>query len=435
MKNISRRDALKFGAIAGGALLLPIGLQRKSYAGDAGSPKVTPFSQRFQVPPVLSPVRSDATTDYYQINVNKTRVSLLPGLSSEVFSYNGLTPGPTIIQRKDRQSVVRFINNSIGTPTSTHLHGMASLPQYDGYAEDLIYPGQYKDYIYPNNRAATLWYHDHAIHKTAINVYKGLAGLYLVKDDFEAGLNLPSGAYDVPLLLKDMIFRADGTVVYDDQGEKGVMGDVITVNGVAWPRMEVANRKYRFRLLNCSVSRSYELALSNGGKLTMIGTDAGLTGAPVDVANFRVGPAERYEFVIDFSKYPVGTKIVLRNLQPPNNDNYDGTEVVMRFDVVRKEADNSSVPAKLRDYPVLAESSAVRTREFRYERTNGLWVINGKTWDVNRFDANPQLGDTEIWRLYNNAGGWFHPIHLHILKTPLIGKSWLSIPVKNLHVK
>ncbi|XHX79994.1 MAG: multicopper oxidase family protein [Stenomitos frigidus ULC029] len=423
MKTLSRRDALKLGAIAGGALLLPVGLQSRSYAGDAGSPKVTPFSQPFKVPPVLSPVRSDGTTDYYQINVNKTRVSLLPGLSSEGFSYNGLTPGPTIIQRKDRQSVVRFINNSIGTPTSTHLHGMASLPQYDGYAEDLIFPGQYKDYIYPNNRAATLWYHDHAIHKTAINVYKGLAGLYLVKDDFEAGLNLPSGAYDVPLLLKDMIFRADGTVVYDDQGEKGVMGDVITVNGVAWPRMEVANRKYRFRLLNCSVSRSYQLALSNGGKLTMIGTDAGLTGAPVDVANFRVAPAERYEFVIDFSKYPVGTKIVLRNLQPPNNDNYDGTDVVMRFDVVRRESDSSTVPSTLRPYNLIPAASAVRTREFRYERTNGLWVINGKTWDVNRFDANPQLGDTEIWRLYNNAGGWFHPIHLHLLDMQILDRN------------
>ncbi|MCY7276049.1 MAG: multicopper oxidase domain-containing protein, partial [Phormidesmis sp. CAN_BIN44] len=289
MKKISRRDALKLGAIAGGTLLLPIGLQSKSYAGDAGSPKVTPFSLPFKVPPLLNPVRSDSTTDYYQIKVNKARVSLLPGLTSEVFSYNGSVPGPTIVQRQGRQSVVRFINDSIGTPTSTHLHGMASLPQYDGYAEDLIFPGQYKDYIYPNNRAATLWYHDHAIHKTAPNVYKGLAAFYLVKDDFEAGLNLPSGAYDVPLLLKDVIFGADGTVIYDDQGEKSLMGDVITVNGVAWPRMEVANRKYRFRLCNGSISRSYQLALSNGAKFTMIGTDAGLMGAPVEVANFRIG--------------------------------------------------------------------------------------------------------------------------------------------------
>jgi FtsP/CotA-like multicopper oxidase with cupredoxin domain len=423
MRKISRRDALKFGVLAGGSLLLPIGLQSRSYAGDAGSPKVAPFSLPFKVPPVLSPVRSDATTDYYQINVNKTRVNILPSLSTEVFSYNGTMPGPTIIQRKDRQSVVRFINNSIGTPTSSHLHGMASLPQYDGYAEDLIAPGQYKDYIYPNNRAATLWYHDHAIHKTAPNVYKGLAAFYLVQDDLEMGLNLPTGAYDVPLLLKDLILSANGSLVYDDKGQSSLMGDVITVNGVPWPRMEVANRKYRFRLCNGSISRSYRLALSNGGKFTMIGTDAGLMGSPVDVTDFRIAMGERYEFVIDFSKYPVGTKIVLKNLQPPNNINYDGTDVVMRFDIVRQESDPSSVPSTLRPYNLIAASSAVRTREFRYERTNGLWVINGKTWDVNRFDANPQLGDIEIWRLYNNSGGWFHPVHLHLLDMQLLDRN------------
>jgi len=237
MKRLTRRDALKLGAIAGGSLLLPIGIQNKSYAGDAGSPRIAPFSLPFRVPPVLSPIRSDGTTDYYQITVSKTRVNIVPNLSTEVFSYNGTMPGPTIIQRKDRQSIVRFINDSIGTPTSTHLHGMASLPQYDGYAEDLIPPGYYKDYIYPNNRAASLWYHDHAIHQTARNVYQGLAAGYIVQDDLELGLPLPKGQYDVQLLLKDIILSPNGTLVYDDQGEKSLMGDIITVNGVPWPRM------------------------------------------------------------------------------------------------------------------------------------------------------------------------------------------------------
>ncbi len=414
---------MKFGAIAGGSLLLPIGLQKRSYASDPNSPKVAPFSLPFRLPPVLNPVRSDATTDYYEIKVNKTRVNIIPGLSTEVFSYNGTVPGPTIRQRKDRQSVVRFINDSIGTPTSTHLHGMASLPQYDGYAEDLIPPGYYKDYIYPNNRAATLWYHDHAIHRTARNVYKGLAASYIVQDDLELGLALPKGAYDVSLMIQDVILSSNGSLVYDDDGEDNLMGDIITVNGVPWPRMEVANRKYRFRVLNGSLSRSYRLALSNGSKFTMIGTDAGLMGSPVEVANFRLGMAERYEFVIDFSKYPVGTKIVLQNLSLPNNEDYANTNVVMRFDVVRQEADDSSVPSTLRPYSVIPTSSAVRTREFRYERSNGLWVINGKVWDVNRIDANPQLGDVEIWRLYNNSGGWFHPIHVHLIDAQIIDRN------------
>ncbi|MBD1836086.1 multicopper oxidase domain-containing protein [Cyanobacteria bacterium FACHB-472] len=422
MKRISRREMLKLGALAGGSLLLPIGLQGRSFAGDAGSPRVTPFSLPFRVPPVLNPVRSDSTTDYYQITMRKGQAGILPGKSTQVWGYNGISPGPTIKQRKDRQSVVRFIND-VGTETSVHLHGMASLPQYDGYAEDLTYPGQYKDYIYPNNRAATLWYHDHAVHETARNVYMGLAGLYIVQDDLELGLPLPKGNYDVPLIIQDKQFGSDGRLIFDDQGEDSQMGDIIVVNGVPWPRMEVANRKYRFRILNGSISRSYKLALSTGDDLIVIGTDAGLMSAPARVKNMRLGNAERYEVIIDFSKYPVGTKVVLQNLGLPNNDDYDGTEQIMRFDVVRRETDDSSIPSTLRYVQPISASSAVRTREFRYERTNGLWVINGKTWDRNRDDANPQIGDVEIWRLYNNSGGWFHPIHLHLIDAQILDRN------------
>ena len=421
---LTRRDVLKFGAIAGGSLLLPIGLQKRSYAGDAGSPQITPFSLPFKPVPVLAPKRSDATTDYYEITVNKTITRIIPNLDTPVFSYNNSVPGPTIKQRTGRQSVVRFINNSIGTPTSTHLHGMASLPQYDGYAEDLIPPGYYKDYIYPNNRAATLWYHDHAIHRTARNVYQGLAAGYIVQDDLELSLPLPKGDYDVMLLIHDAIFSSNGSLIYDDDGQDELMGDTIMVNGVPWPNMKVEQRKYRFRVLNGSLSRSYRLALSNGSQFTMIGTDAGLMGSPVNVTNFRIGMAERYEFVIDFANYKPGTKIVLQNQSPPNNENYANTNVVMQFEVVTaKEKDTSSVPSTLRPYSVIPTSSAVRTREFRYERSNGLWVINGKIWDKNRIDANPQLGDVEIWRLYNNSGGWFHPIHVHLIDAQIIDRN------------
>jgi spore coat protein A len=253
MKKITRREALKLGAIAGGLLVLPIALQRRGYAGDAGSPKPPLFTRQLPIPPVLSPVRSDATTDYYEITMRKAKVEILPGLTTEIWGYNGISPGPTIKQRNGRQSVVRFINNSVGTPTSVHLHGMASLPEYDGYAEDLIPVGYYKDYIFPNNRSATLWYHDHAIHETARNVYMGLAGMYLVTGNIRSSDNvdldqlLPKGQYDVPLIIQDKIFASNGSLIYDDQGQKSLFGDVILVNGAPWPKMEVANRKYRFR--------------------------------------------------------------------------------------------------------------------------------------------------------------------------------------------
>lgn len=429
IKRMTRRELLKYGTLAGGALLLPIGFDRIGYAGTSSGVTVKPFTQQFRKPPVLSPVRSDATTDYYEITETKASGQVIPGKTTQFYSYvgRGLQPsivGPTIRQRVGRQSVVRFINNSVGTPTSVHLHGMASLPQYDGYAEDLTPPGYYKDYVFPNNRAATLWYHDHGIHHTAENVYRGLAGLYIVQDDVELNLPLPKGEYDVPILIQDKQFAASGALIFDDQGQKSQFGDIITVNGVAWPVMQVEQRKYRFRILNGSVSRSYRLSLSTGTDFIMIGTDAGLKTSPSPVKNFRIGMAERYECVIDFSQFPVGTQIELRNLSNPNNEDYANTNKVMRFDVVAaKGPDDSSIPSTLRTVAPIPASQAVRTREFRYERSNGLWVINGKTWDSNRVDANPQNGEVEIWRLYNNSGGWFHPIHVHLIDAQILDRN------------
>ena len=423
MKTITRRQALRLGTLAGASLLLPIGLQRIGYASTAGSPQPTPFQVPLPIPPVLSPVRSDATTDYYEITMRKARAGILPGLTTEVWAYNGISPGPTIKQRVGRQSVVRFINNSVDTPTSIHLHGMASLPQYDGYAEDLIDVGSYKDYIYPNNRAATLWYHDHAIMNTARNVYMGLAGMYIVQDNVELGLPLPKGDYDVPLMIQDKIFASDGSLIFDDRGQTSLMGDVILVNGAPWPLMEVANRKYRFRVLNASNSRSYKLALSTGDDLIVIGTDAGLMGTPVRTKDMRIGMAERYDLIIDFSIYPIGTQVVLQNLGLPNNEDYDGTNQIMLFDVVRSETDDSSIPTTLRTVQPIPESTAVRTRDWNFEHRNDMWVINGNTWDKNRIDANPGLGDVEIWTFHNNARDWFHTIHVHLVDFQILDRN------------
>ncbi|MFH7026513.1 MAG: multicopper oxidase family protein [Heteroscytonema crispum UTEX LB 1556] len=421
MKKISRREVLKYAAFAGCSMLLPVALQHRGYAQRTDE-RVEPFTLVFRPPPVLNPVRSDTTTDYYEIRMQRATVEILPGRQTQIWGYNGIFPGPTIKQRRDRQSVVRFIND-VGIPTSVHLHGMASQPQYDGYAEDLIASGYYKDYTYPNSNASTLWYHDHAIGQTSRNVYMGLVGMYLVQDDNELNLPLPKNAYDNPLIIHDKIFAADGSLVFDDQGQHGLMGDVITVNGVPWPRMEVANRKYRFRVLNASISRSYKLALSTGDDLIVIGTDAGLMSAPVNTKDMRIGMAERYDLIIDFSRYPIGTQVVLQNLGLPNNDNTGNTDKIMRFDVVRSQSDDSSIPSTLRNIQFIPESSAVRTRDFTYDHINSLWVINGQGWDKSRVDANPQLEEVEIWNLHNNSGLWFHTIHLHLIDAQLLDRN------------
>lgn len=418
----TRREALKIGAIAGGSLLLPLLLQRRGYTQTAGSPQPNRFQVKLPISPVVAPVRSDADTDYYEIKLQKSRVEILPGLTTEVWAYEGMIPGPTIVQVKNRKSVVRFVNN-IDVSTSIHLHGMASQPQYDGYPEDLIPPGYYKDYKYPNNRAAMMWYHDHAIHTTARNVYMGLAGIYIVQDPAESALQLPKGKYDVPLIIQDKLFASDGSLVFNDDNHHGLMGDVILVNGVPHPRMEVAARKYRFRVVNGSNSRAYRLALSNGADLIAIASDGGLLAKPEPTKELRMGMAERYEFVIDFSAYPIGTKIVLQNLSLRNNKDYNLTGQIMRFDVVSQEADDSTIPTTLREIQALAQPPRVITRRWTFDHRSEMWVINGNTWDKNRIDANPAYGATEIWSFQNNARDWFHPVHVHLVDFQILTRN------------
>ncbi len=434
---LSRRDLIKMSALGGVAIGLPV--QRllapsPAYANRiASSALPAPFTVPFSVPPEISPVRSDETSDYFRVSMEPTTVEILPGYQTPMWGYNGSVPGPTFRVEQGRRAVVRQVNNLPSrhptlsyTPwTSVHLHGQASTPEYDGYASDICNPGEWKDYRYPNwQPARTLWYHDHGLHHTAENVYMGLAGMYLLSDPLERSLPLPQGDYDVPLVVSDRMFNADGSLLFTTNDGDGFYGDVITVNGRPWPAMKVARRKYRFRILNASISRSYAWSLSNGAPMTVVATDGGLMTRPQVLSGFRHGIAERYEVVIDFAKYKPGTRIVLRNTSPKNNVNYVNTDKVMAFDVVGDAfaTDHNSVPSVLfPDQPTMAvpESAAVRTRTFDFGRSKGRWTINGTTWDdvvrsgFTKVLADPYRDDVEIWVLRNLSGGWHHPAHIH----------------------
>ncbi len=433
---LTRRDMLKLSLLGSAALMLPAERMARTQLKVTNrlpqSKLPLPFRVPFSRPPVARPLRRTATTDYYRMSMKQASVEILPGLKTEVWGYEGITPGPTIMANRGREVVVRHINR-ISSPrhvhTSVHLHGNASLPQYDGYANDVTRPGEYKDYRYPNNQdARTLWYHDHGVHATAENAYMGCAAFYITHDPLERSLPIPKGRYDVPLVLRDAMFARNGSMIFDPEEHDSLFGDVILANGRPWPRMQVERRKYRFRILNASISRGFDLALSSGEPMTVIGTDGGLMPAPVEVNSMRVGMAERYEVVIDFAKYKVGQKVVLRNLKLPNNVPYENTDVVMRFDVAADAASkaNNSVPEVLNPgshVMHLQESESLRTRRFHFHRKNGMWVVNGKTWDKDRVDANPGLGDTEIWELYNNSGGWFHPVHIHLVDFRILSRN------------
>jgi FtsP/CotA-like multicopper oxidase with cupredoxin domain len=444
---LTRRDVMKMSVLGGAALALPLEralgepLTLANRIAESALP--APFTLPFRTPPVINPVRSDATTDYYRVSMEPVNVEMIPGYQTPMWGYNGAVPGPTFKVKQGRKTVVRQVNNLPGrhpelnyTPwTSVHLHGSASLPEYDGYASDITNPGQYKDYRYPNwQPARTLWYHDHGVHHTAENVFMGLAGMYVLTDPLEQSLRIPHGEYDVPLIVGDKMFNNDGSLLFSPVEDKGVYGDVITVNGTPWPVMQVARRKYRFRILNASVSRSYKWSLSDGSKFAVIATDAGLMPAPVRTASFRHGVAERYEVVIDFAKYAPGTRIELHNTSPRNNVDFTHTDKVMAFEVTDMpfSTRHNAIPASLFPaQPTMAvdESQAVRTRTFDFVRTNGLWTINGKTWDdvvASGFTsvlADPRTDDVEIWELRNPSGGWHHPAHIHFIDFKILSRN------------
>jgi spore coat protein A len=263
--------------------------------------------------------------------------------------------------------------------------------------------------------------------ETGLHCWMGMCGFYLIGDEVDDALPLPKGAYDVPLAITDRTFNADGSFHYPEiEGDTllyGAMGDTILVNGARQPRFAVGARKYRFRILNASNARPYELALSTGGAMTQIAGDGGLLPAPVERERIRIDAAERVEIVVDFAAYPVGTRVVLLNLL-----GIDNLSQVMCFDVVREEADDSSVPATLRPIERLDPATAVTERnfEFGFDQAAGLWTINGKPWDHHRIDATPVFGTTEIWRISNGAPthsdhtgpmdparDHSHPFHLH----------------------
>lgn len=481
LPSLNRRDVLKVSLVGTAAMALPYQavLSAKSASELDARKMPRPYVAAFSSPPVLPPYRTDdkpgtgygtvpgtttpvaggayVGTDYYRIEQKPAQVDFGTGTKTTVWGYNGLVPGPTIRVYQNggqtRRVVMQQINKlpakhpTLGyVPwTSTHLHGSPSKPQFDGYAGDLTQPGEWKNYMYPNNCSPrTLWYHDHGVHHTAENVYMGLAAQYhLVDEGLERSLGIPrydrdkaaqgKPQYEFPLIISDVMFAKNGQLMWNDDGESGVYGDVILVNGVPWPTMKVEPRKYRFRVLNGSLARGYTLKLSNGKPFSVIATDGGFMPKPQTVTQLTIGMAERYEIVIDFADLK-GTRVQLLNGGVKNARDFDHTGKVMQFEVgtTVTSTDGNSVPGTLGPvHPAMAldPAASVATRRLRLERSNGLWVINGETWDdVVKADyehvfANVAPRSTEIWEVQNTSGGWFHPLHVHLVDFQVLSRN------------
>lgn len=461
---LSRRTALKVGggAVIGVALTnfltacsIDSGGGNNSAQGSAGvllrseAPLPEAFTARLPIPPVLAPVHQDGTTDYYEVTQKIGQASILAGLTTEVWGYNGILPGPTIVSRRGRRTVVTH-RNELPVPVSVHLHGGKTAPEHDGYPTDLILPASgtgahaghggagvvgSKRYVYEMDQpAATLWYHDHRMDFTGPQVYRGLAGFHLIRDAAEDSLGLPTGERDIPLMILDRSFAADGAFAYPSVDPSltgtpgvtknymsGVLGDCILVNGAPWPVLEVSDTKYRFRILNASNARRYRLHLDGGPGFVQIGSDQGLLAAPVEHDSIDIAQAERFDVIVDFSGHDIGDEITM-----VNEFGRGGTAQVMRFVVTRRERDSSVVPDRLSDLETLSEDDVTVERELIFARGGAqahgmtLWTVNGQPFSPDTVIARPKLGATEKWTI--RALNVEHPFHIHLAPFQVIGR-------------
>ncbi|MHC4947443.1 MAG: multicopper oxidase family protein, partial [Planctomycetota bacterium] len=421
-----------------------------------------PFVDALPIPALATPVAGSAGgVATYDMAIRETEQQLHRDLAlTTVWGYDDGTgttyPGPTILASAGNAVTVNWSNDlrySSGASqgelrqehylpvdlcphgpdhegdtarTVVHLHGGHVPPKFDGYPEHTQLPGESVQYVYGNDQlGAPLWYHDHALGITRLNVIMGLAGFYLLRDATEQALidngDLPSGEFEVGLAIQDRTFDANGEFVYPADWQDMWYGDKILVNGKVWPFLQVKRGKYRFHLLNGSTTRSYTLSLSGGATFTIIGNDGGLLDAPVGpVSTVNFGPGERIGVVVDFQPFGNGTEILMTNSAPVP----PGEPVVadvMKFVVQGGGGFTNPLPATLRNNEVLLEGDAVRTRDFLLQKdsingpacsNNTWWLINGLTW--NDITEYPELDTIEIWK-FQNPSGMMHPMHMHLV--------------------
>jgi spore coat protein A len=445
------------------------------------------FVDQLQVPPTISPSGRLDGVPLYDVRMRTLQKKLHRDLpATHLWGYNGMYPSPTFEARRGQPIAVRWENDlpdrhflpidptihgaepTVPTVrTVVHLHGHKVLPDSDGYPEawftnDFRGTGPFfktKVYHYPNEQqATTLWYHDHALGITRLNVYAGLGGgMYLLRDDHEDSLGLPSGRHEIPLVIQDRFFNPDGSLLYPTQApDRGgdpdtrvppiwipeFFGDTVLVNGTIWPFLEVEPRKYRFRMLNASNARVYRMTLQQsdhngqplgrpGPAFTQIGSDGGLLPAPVRLTQLLFAPAERLDLVIDFSGLQ-GKNFVLSNDAPapfPDGDDTIPPDImVFKVNQRLQGSDRSRVPSVLNSVPLLNPVNAVATRDLVLSEIDSalpfenpvMAMINDAHWD-DPITETPRAGTTEVWRIINTTGD-AHPIHIHLVQFQILDR-------------
>jgi spore coat protein A len=496
----SRRDILKLGAMAGAGAVLPNLLSgqtpntrvpvqggitfhghvaHRTPAQTAAALAIVNGLQQFVDPlpimPVLRPSPNQVTHIHMQQAFQKVHRDLPP---TKIWGFNGIWPGPTIEVRSGVPVKIKYHNDALPTThplpvdftlhgseadkpqvrNVVHLHGAKILPESDGYPEAWISPDGVtgpvlfnpNPFVYPNDQQSTmLWYHDHTLGITRLNMIMGLAGAYLIRDAVEDSLNIPKGQFEIPLLIQDRLFNADGSLLYPvaDGGTHQFwipefFGDTMCVNGKVWPVLDVEPRRYRFRMLNACNARFLNMTVvrtdSNGTPHGMagpifhvIGTDGGLLPAPVAQTTLLQAPAERLDVILDFTGKG-GQFFVLKNDAPapfPGGGEVVPTEIMMfRVSKPLSSRDTTTIPQVLNPASLNFNPNHVnRTRDVvltELDRASDgfpiIGLLDNKNWD-DPVTEDPKAGSTEVWNMINDTGDG-HPKHIHLVQFQILSR-------------
>jgi spore coat protein A, manganese oxidase len=328
----------------------------------------------------------------------------------------------------------------------THLHGGFVAGASDGnpaVTPDGFGPGEIQTVVYPNETpqmpASLLWFHDHGLGATRLNVFAGLAAAYILRDEHDTGeepnpIGIPGGAYEIPLVVQDRSFNADGTLLYPSSDVAGAtwigeyFGDVMLVNGKVWPYLEVEPRLYRFRILNGCNARILSLDIG-GPSLWQIGAEGGMWDVPVPVKELVLAPAERADVIVDFSRL-AGQTLVMKNHNPkkPVSTPAPSLEQVMQIRVgtaVTRPGPRSipaSLPGRKADLAGPVRTRYITLNEIDVDEPTWFLNLDGVHFDEGPVTETPRAGTIEDW-VYVNLTADTHPMHTHLVTAQVVGRT------------
>ena len=414
-------------SLFGGIGWLATGCKKQSMAGmNMGG--ITVKSGTFNNPLRLlqvidagSPISLKAAENKAEIIMDK--VSRVKGYADGILA-------PLIRVNKGQNLVVNF-SNQLEEETNIHWHGLIIPDAMDGHPRHTVAPGGSFTYQFTvSQQAGTNWFHPHPHLKTGRQVNKGLAGMLVVNDPQEAALSLPSGEFELPIIIQDKRIYADGSINYSpnsDEVMSGYFGEHICVNG-SWSAFHSVKTKiYRVRILNGSNARVYNLSLSNGAAFYVIGSDGGLLPQAQAINQLLLSPGERADILIDFSKEAVGNAVFLQSDAFAGGDS-QGCDAfkIMKFAVSEKVAETFVMPGTLAPLASLDASQSLKTRSFDISNahsampagmdmgnSDAIHKIGGKSFSMERVDETVAAGSIEVWEFDNSKGTDIHPMHLH----------------------